>query len=84
MKYNFSGGRPNCFVSVSFQQPAHVKQNAETNSKLGAACQACLAVDLMVVLAVTRQPAWDKGSKVGEPKLRLCYWRDSILAAYLT
>jgi len=27
--------------SVSFQQPAYLKQNAETNSKVGEACQRC-------------------------------------------
>jgi len=47
------GGQPNCFVSVSFQQPAHVKQNAVKNSKVGAACQAGLAVDLKVGLETT-------------------------------
>jgi len=35
-----------------------VKHNAELNSKLDAACQAGLAVDLMVGLAATRLPAY--------------------------
>jgi len=33
-----------CFSFIS--AAAHVKQNAETNSTMGAACQASLAVDL--------------------------------------
>jgi len=39
-----------------------LKQNAETNSKVGAACQAGLAVDLIVGLAATRLPG--KGLKI--------------------
>jgi len=57
------GGRPNCLVSVSFQQPAHVKHNAETTSKVGTAGQAGLAVDLIVRLAATRLPAWERAQK---------------------
>jgi len=34
-----------------------MKQNAETNSKVGSACQADLAIDLIVGLAATRLPA---------------------------
>jgi len=50
------------------QHPAHVKQNAETNSKEGSACQAGLAVDLIVGLAATRLPAClGGGSNAGEP-----------------
>jgi len=59
----FRWGRQKCFVSVSFQQPAHVKQNAETNSKVGAACQAGLVVDLIAGLAATRLPARDGSQK---------------------
>jgi len=51
-----------------------VKQNAETNSKVGAACQADLAVDQIVVLAATRLPARPPAclggaSKAGEPSV---------------
>jgi len=63
LKYNWNkisgGGRPSCFVSVSFQLLAHVKHNAKASSKVGAACQVDLAVDLIVVPAATRLPAWE-------------------------
>jgi len=58
-----------CFSFIS--AAAHVKQNAETNSKVGVACQAGLAAALMVGLAATRLPACLPaclgGSKAGEP-----------------
>jgi len=40
-----------------FSSPHNVKQNTETNSKVDVACQASLAVDLIVGLAVTTYPS---------------------------
>jgi len=40
-----------------------VKQNTETISKVGTACQADLAVDLIVGLAAARMPACLEGAQ---------------------
>jgi len=52
------------FFQFHFSSPAHVKQNADTNTNVGAACQSGLAVDFIVGLAATRLTPWDAGEPI--------------------